>query len=236
MTPVGGLKEQKLPMHQLNLETADKYNIGVDARLWKNLTASVDVYYDRRTNILVANNKISKMLGIDPAQENVGKVESRGVELNLGWNGKHKDFSYYVNANWALNDSKVIENGEAYQPYDYLYAKGHKVGQLFGLEAIGYFRDEEDIAKSPEQTFSIVRPGDIKYKDQNGDKKIDSEDRVAIGKSTTVPDMVFGLNLGFEYKGFGIDMVFNGISGLTKQLNVANVHRPLRNGNTNIAT
>lgn len=236
MTPVGGLREQKLPMHQLNLETADKYNIGVDARLWKNLTASVDVYYDRRTNILVANNKISKMLGIDPAQENVGKVESRGVELNLGWNGKHKDFSYYANANWALNDSKVIENGEAYQPYDYLYAKGHKVGQLFGLEAIGYFRDEEDIAKSPEQTFSVVRPGDIKYKDQNGDKKIDSEDRVAIGKSTTAPDMVFGLNLGFEYKGFGIDMVFNGISGLTKQLNVANVHRPLRNGNTNIAT
>ena len=52
----------------------------------------------------------------------------------------------------------------------------------------------------------------------------------------TVPEMVFGLNLGFEYKGFGIDMVFNGVSGLTKQLNVANVHQPLRNGNTNIAT
>ena len=65
---------------------------------------------------------------------------------------------------------------------------------------------------------------------------IDSEDRIAIGKSTTVPEMVFGLNLGFEYKGFGIDMVFNGVSGLTKQLNVANVHQPLRNGNTNIAT
>lgn len=99
-----------------------------------------------------------------------------------------------------------------------------KSGQLFGLEAVGYFRDEEDIAKSPEQTFSVVRPGDVKYKDQNGDGRIDSEDRIAIGKSTTVPEMVFGLNLGFEYKGFGIDMVFNGVSGLTKQLNVANVH------------
>ena len=107
---------------------------------------------------------------------------------------------------------------------------------MFGLEAIGYFNDAEDIAKSPEQAFSVVRPGDVKYKDQNGDNKIDSEDRVAIGKSTTVPEMVFGLNLGFEYKGFGVDMVFNGISGLTKQLNIANVHQPLRNGNTNIAT
>ena len=141
-----------------------------------------------------------------------------------------------MNANWGLNDSEVIENGQAYQPYDYLYAKGHKIGQLFGLEAIGYFRDEQDIIDSPEQTFSVVRPGDIKYKDQNDDDRIDSEDRVAIGKSTSIPDMIYGLNLGFEYKGFGVDMTFNGISGLTKQLNVANVHQPLRNGNTNIAT
>ena len=141
-----------------------------------------------------------------------------------------------MNANWAWNDSKVLENGQAYQPFDYLYTKGHKVGQLFGLEAIGYFNDAEDIVKSPEQTFSVVRPGDVKYKDQNGDNRIDSEDRVAIGKSTTVPEMIFGLNLGFEYKGFGVDMVFNGITGITKQLNLANVHQPLRNGNTNIAT
>ena len=236
LTAVSGMKEQKLPMRWLELETADKYDVGVDVRLWKNFTATADFYYDRRTNILVANNKISGILGIDPAQENIGKVESRGVELSLGWNKQHKDFSYYVNANWAWNDSKVLENGQAYQPYDYLYTKGHKVGQLFGLEAIGYFNDAEDIAKSPEQAFSVVRPGDVKYKDQNGDNKIDSEDRVAIGKSTTVPEMVFGLNLGFEYKGFGVDMVFNGISGLTKQLNIANVHQPLRNGNTNIAT
>lgn len=236
MTNVNGMKEQKLPMHHLELETADKYNVGVDLRLWKNFTATADFYYDRRTNILVTNNQISGMLGIDPAQENIGEVESRGVELSLGWNKQHKDFNYYVNANWAWNDSKVIENGQAYQPYDYLYTKGHKVGQLFGLEAIGYFNDAEDIAKSPQQTFSVVRPGDVKYKDQNGDNRIDSEDRVVIGKSTTVPEMIFGLNLGFEYKGFGVDMVFNGITGLTKQLNVANVHQPLRNGNTNIAT
>lgn len=236
MTTVAGLKEQKMPMLQLELETSDKYDVGVDLRLWKNFTASADLYYDRRTNILVANNKISGMLGIDPAKDNVGEVESRGVELSLGWNKQHKDFSYYVNANWAWNDSKVIEDGQAYQPYDYLYTKGNKVGQLFGLEAIGYFRDAADIADSPGQTYSVVRPGDVKYKDQNGDDKIDSEDRVAIGKSTTVPDMIFGLNLGFEYKGFGVDMVFNGISGFTKQLNVAGIHQPLRNGNTNIST
>lgn len=236
LTTVNGMKEQKLPMHQLELETADKFDVGVDVRLWKNLTASVDYYYDRRTNILVDNNKISGMLGISSAQENIGKVESRGLELSLGWSQQHKDFSYYVNGNWAWNDSKVLENGQAYQPHSYLYTKGHKVGQLFGLEAIGYFNNEDDIAKSPEQTFSVVRPGDVKYKDQNNDGRIDGEDRVAIGKSTTVPEMIFGLNLGFEYKGFGIDMVFNGVTGLTQLLNVANVHQPLRHGKSNVST
>lgn len=236
MTDVNGLREQKLPIRQLNLETATKYNIGVDVRLWNNLTATAEYYYDHRTDILCSNNKVSSILGITAPQQNIGEVKSQGIELSLGWNDQIKDFKYYANANWAWNGSEVIENGQAYQPYDYLYTKGHKVGQLFGLEAIGYFRDEKDITDSPEQTFSTVRPGDIKYKDQNGDNRIDSEDRVAIGKSTAVPEMVYGLNLGFEYRGIGIDMVFNGISGLTKQLNVANVHRPLRNGNTNIAT
>lgn len=233
---IGGLREGNLPVSLLDLETATKYNVGVDMRLWKNFTATAEVYYDRRANILKSNNLVSGMLGISPAQANIGETEMRGVELSLGWNQRHKDFSYYVNANWALNDSKVIEDGQAYQPYNYLYTKGHKVGQLFGLEAIGYFRDEQDIADSPEQTFSVVRPGDVKYKDRNGDKKINGDDWAPIGKSTAIPEMVMGLNLGFEYKGFGIDMVFNGIGGFTKQLGLANVHQPLRNGNTNIAT
>lgn len=235
-TSINGLREQRLPVYQLELETADKYNVGVDLRMWKNFTASAEVFYDRRTNILVDDNRTSGMLGIDPAQSNIGENETRGLELSLGWNQQLKDFKYYVNANWGLNDSKVIENGQAYQPYDYLYTKGNKIGQLFGLEAIGYFNDEEDIASSPNQTFSVVRPGDVKYKDQNGDNRIDNEDKVAIGKSTSIPDMIFGLNLGFEYKGLGIDMTFNGVSGITRQLNMANVHQPLRKGNTNIAT
>lgn len=236
-TSVSGLREQRIPVAKLNLETADKYNIGIDARLWENLTATAEFYYDHRKDILVTNNLVSDMLGVTAAQSNLGEVKSKGVELSLGWNDRIKshDFSYYVNANWAWNGSEVVEDGQAFQPYDYLYTKGHKVGQLFGLEAIGYFRDEADIANSPTQTFSTVRPGDIKYKDQNGDNQINSEDRVAIGKSTTVPEMVMGLNLGFEYKGFGVDLNFQGVTGITQQLTAVGVHRPLRNGNNNVS-
>ena len=234
-TEMDGYMERKLPMRTLELETADKYNVGLDLLLFKNLSFTADMYYDRRTNILVSNKKVSSMIGIEVPQQNVGKVESRGLELSLGWKDEIRSFRYYANANVAFLDSKVIENGEAYQPYDYLYAKGHKVGQAFGLEAIGYFNDDEDIRNSPTQTFSTVRPGDVKYKDQNNDNRIDAYDEVAIGKSTIVPEMVYGLNLGFEYKGFGVDATFQGISGISTMLTTPHVYRPLRNNN-NIST
>lgn len=234
-TEMDGYMERKLPMRTLELETADKYNVGLDLLLFKNLSFTADMYYDRRTNILVSNKKVSSMIGIEVPQQNVGKVESRGLELSLGWKDEIRSFRYYANANVTFLDSKVIENGEAYQPYDYLYAKGHKVGQAFGLEAIGYFNDDEDIRNSPTQTFSTVRPGDVKYKDQNNDNRIDAYDEVAIGKSTIVPEMVYGLNLGFEYKGFGVDATFQGISGISTMLTTPHVYRPLRNNN-NIST
>lgn len=234
-TNMEGYLERKLPMHSLELETADKYNIGVDLQLFKNLSFMADLYYDRRTNILVSNNKISNMIGIDVPQQNIGKVESRGLELNIGWSDQIRGFRYYANANVSFQDSKVLEKGEAYQPYDYLYQKGHEVGQAFGLEAIGYFNDEEDIKHSPMQTFSTVRPGDVKYKDQNNDKRIDEYDVVAIGESTTVPDIVYGLNLGFEYKGFGLDATFQGVNGISTWLDTGHIYRPLRNNN-NIST
>lgn len=103
-TLVNGLREQQLPMYRLELETADKYNIGVDLRMWKNFTASAEVFYDRRTNILVDNNRTSGMLGVTPAKSNIGENETRGLELSMGWNQQLKDFNYYVNANWGLND------------------------------------------------------------------------------------------------------------------------------------
>ena len=67
-------------MRSLELETADKYNIGLDVQLFKKLSFTADMYYDKRSNILVSNNKVSGMIGIDVPQQNVGKVESKGLE------------------------------------------------------------------------------------------------------------------------------------------------------------
>lgn len=231
----GGLYENKIPIGVLDMEKSDKYNVGIDMRLFKHLNFTLDAYYDERSNILVDNQKITDMIGIALPKQNVGITEYRGLEMSLGWQENRKLFKYYANANISFLDSEIVENGEGYQPFDYLYYRGNKVGQFYGLEAIGFFSDEHEIANSPEQVFSVVSPGDIKYKDQNDDGKIDSYDVVPLGKSTSQPDFFYGINLGFEYKGFGVDMTFQGVSGIQKVLNVDHIHRPLMN-NKNIST
>lgn len=236
MANTSGYHEQRLPMSILNPQTSTRYNIGVDSRLWEGFTATAEAFYERRNNIQVTDNVTSGIIGVSLPHSLIGKQDYKGIEFSAGWNKFHKNFNYYSNINVSWLDSKVIENGQGYKPYKYLSALGHKVGQMFGLEAIGYFNDENEIINSPEQTFSTVHLGDIKYKDQNNDHKIDSEDIVPIGKSTSIPQMFFGMNMGFEYKGFGIDMAFNGAYGISKQLNVANVNQVLRNGNLNIST
>lgn len=233
---MSGLKEDRLAISNMSCEVSDKYNVGLDMQLFKNLTFTADYFIDRRRDILIDGaNQVSSALGIEVPNAFTGAVDTKGVELALNWNGEKKNFKYYIGANLSYAKTNVIENGEEYKPYSYLSAKGHPVGQLFGLEAIGYFNDKEDIAKSPVQTFSDVSPGDIKYKDQNNDKKIDDNDRIAIGHSSMIPDLYYGINLGVEYRGFGIDMLFQGVGGCSKMLNVASVYWPLRN-NTNIST
>lgn len=234
----GGLIAGTLPITNLTIERADKYNVGIDARFFNKLSLTADVFMDKRKDILVdSKNLYSSVLGTGVPQQNVGQMESKGLDLSLIWKeNSRKDLNYYVGANFSYLKTNIIENGEGYQPYDYLYKTGKPYGQCYGLEAIGYFRDEKDIKNSPEQKFSEVRPGDIKYKDQNNDGRIDDNDVIAIGHSTLVPDIYYGINIGFEYKGFGVDMIFQGVARYSRMLNVQSVYWPLRNNNSNLST
>lgn len=232
----GGITEGRLPLKDMSCEISDKYNIGLDMRLFGKFSFVVDGYVDNRKNILIdGSNLISSMLGISVSKIFAGKVKTKGMDMALNWKEQKNGFNYHVGATFSYAKSEIVENGEGYQPYSYLSAKGYPVGQTFGLEAIGYFSDKEDIARSPLQTFSSVRPGDIKYKDQNGDKIIDNNDRIAIGYSSVMPEIYYGVNIGLEYKGFGVDLLFQGVGNYSKMLNTASVYWPLRN-NTNIST
>lgn len=231
----GGTKEGPLAMEKLNPETGNKYNLGLDLKFFKKLSFTSDAFYERRNDILVSSSAtVSSAIGISLPSICDGVNNYRGYELSMTWNENTRPFKFYIQGNYSFVKSDIVENHEGFKPYDYLSRKGKPVGQFFGLEAIGYFNDWDDIHNSPVQKFSEVRPGDIKYKDQNNDHVIDQYDEVAKGYSTVIPEIYFGLKLGFEYKGFGVDVLFQGVGNYSRVLNTSSVYWPLRN-NTNIS-
>lgn len=232
----GGIKEGKLPLQNLRVEKSTKYNLGADVNMLKKLSTTLDVFYDRRSDILVDGSAVvSGIIGVGIPQLNMGVVDAYGSELALKWSDKIGDFSYYAGGNLSYVRTSIVENNEGYKPYSYLSYKGDRIGQIYGLEHIGYFADQADIAGSPVQKFGTVKPGDLKYKDQNNDNIIDQNDRIAIGKSATTPDFYYGFQLGVAFKSFGLDAQFQGVAGYSVILNTKNVFWPLQN-NTNIST
>ena len=100
---------------------------------------------------------------------------------------------------------------ETPQSDDYMYRTGHPVNQPFLLEDLGFFQDQTDINGSPQQVFAEVQPGDLKYKDQNGDGIVDQKDSYPAGY-TDVPELSFSFNAGFNYKIIYLDMLFVAVS------------------------
>ena len=104
---------------------------------------------------------------------------------------------------------------------------GKSVGQYFGLEAIGFFQDELEIEAAPLHTFGSVRPGDVRYKDQNKDGVINENDEVAIGYNNMAPELNYSFNIGLEYKGLGFDALFQGVGHNTAYLSIPGIYQPL---------
>ena len=173
----------------------------MDAKLFGCLDVTLDLWKEHRTNIWVTSEgKYSEIFGMEPPYENAGIVDSKGIEVGLDYSKKLGQVEFNVGGNFSLNKNEIKEMLEEPRQYANLVQTGNPYGQLYGLEAIGFFKDEADIAASPTQNFSTVKPGDIKYRDVNGDNIIDTNDEVAIGYSTTCPAIYYSLHLGAEWK------------------------------------
>lgn len=229
----GGIVEGQLPTQNLTFEKSSKSNLGLDIEFLNRLQINLDAFYEKRTNILASTDgSLPSLIGVGRPVENVGIVENKGFEASLMWEEKQGDFNYHIGGNFSFAQNKIVEMNEEYQPYDYLRQTGNPVGQQFGLEAIGFFADEAEIENSPKQLFSEVRPGDVKYKDQNGDDVIDQLDMIPVGYAGGYPEMYFAGTIGLEWKGFGVDALFQGIANQTLYLNTQSVFWPLRGQNT----
>jgi len=220
----------RLASYNSTHEKAYKYNIGLDATLFKSLDLTIDGWLQKRKDIWIdGSGMYSSVLGFDAPYVNAGEVNSWGVEAGSDYHYSAGALLLTAGANFSLAKSKIINQLEAPVQYPWLAETGHRLNQLRGLVAVGLFRDNDDIANSPQQSYGTVYPGDIKYKDLNGDNIIDNNDITSIGYSTSLPEICYSFHIGAEWNGLGFDAMFQGTQRYSAMLSLKSMYRPLLN-------
>jgi TonB-linked SusC/RagA family outer membrane protein len=208
---LSNLLEGKLANPGLTWEKALKSNIALQTVLFNKLSVDLDLFYEKRTDILVpASGTRPSYIGITLPYVNEGITENKGFELALQYKDNIEDFNYWIGGNISNIKSNVLNKNEEPRADEYRKETGYPLGTIFGLEQIGFFKNEADIAASPTQLFGRNRPGDLKYRDLNDDKVIDDLDMKAIGKST-IPEIIYAINTGFSFIGFDFSAMLQGI-------------------------
>lgn len=195
----------------LTWEKAYKLNVGVDLAMFNNkLRVTADYYNDKEFDLLQSRGKSIELIGQYYPWENIGKVRQLGGELAVTYQNRVSDLNYYVSANWSCQQSKLLYMDEQEVPEDYLRYTGRPGGAIYGLVADGFFTSMEEVKNSPVmEGFENIQPGDIKYRDLNNDKVINEFDRMMIGGDK--PLSSFGIDLGFEWRGFDFSMFWQGV-------------------------
>jgi TonB-linked SusC/RagA family outer membrane protein len=209
-----GAQESATGNSFLTWEQSKKTNIGIDLELFKSQIAfTADVFSERRSQILTTATIIPDITGVQnlPAI-NAGIVDNKGFEAELTWRKRSGNHNLMLRGSYSYATNRIQYAAEPVYSLAYRAVKGTQINEAYGLTALGLFKDDADIAASPTQQFGIVRPGDIKYLDRNGDGKINSQDEGYLGKVTT-PKSIMGLTISYTYKNFDLNMLFQGASG-----------------------
>ena len=207
-------------------ETAQKYNIGVDAAFFGDrLMLNFDYFWEDRKDILVSNaSLLPAVTSLPGSYVNEGRVKNHGYELTLKWSDKVRDFRYSISPSIAFARNKIIEMLEVTPMYDYLSRTGLPVGQRFGYDLFEFYQpgtEERYMAKygvaMPDQQYDI-KYGDAVYVDLNGDGLIDQNDQKPIGY-TDVPELTWSVNANLSWKGLDFSMLWVGAEHPSRMLN-----------------
>lgn len=207
-------------------ERVKKLDIGIDLELFRQLTITADYFNEKRYNILLHREAWPQSLAYHEAKPwtNQGKVDNWGLELSVNWKKEiAKDFFVDFRGNFTYTENKYVNLDEPEYPYVWKTSTGKPLSRTTGYIADGLFSSQEEIDNSPTQNLgSVVKPGDVKYRDVNGDGKIDDSDQVMISPYGGTPRIQYGLGLNLTYKKFDFGVFFNGsakrtimISGIT---------------------
>lgn len=209
---VQGYRITTMGSSNLTWEKAKKHDLGIDLVLFDNkITATVDLFKDHRSDIFMRRSQMPYSTGLQDLQPwaNIGEMESKGADGQASFSGKIGSIDFTLRGNFTYAKTSVLNYDEADNALPYQMTKGYRLNQTRGLIALGLFKDQAEIDNSPTQTFSSYLPGDIKYKDVNGDGVIDDKDVVPIGY-TTVPNLSYGFGFSLTWKAFDFNVLFQG--------------------------
>ena len=192
-------------------EVANTSNVGLEGTILKNsLDFTIDAFYTKRTDMLeVPNAAIPQYLGLSLPNENIGRAENKGIEVALNYKRNVGQVSFQIGVNFTYNKSKILYIDEAVSSQPWQMQTGKPIGRrLYMLmQAAGIFRSWDQINKTPH--LQGTRPGDLIFKDVNGDGVIDSKDEVRNDKTGT-PRIVYGIPVNIGYKGWNLNMLWQG--------------------------
>jgi len=213
-----GYAQSALGNEDLKWETSFQYNGGLDVELWKGAFGfSIDYFYKVTEDMLVKAPNPPSVGYADAAWINSGSVLNTGIELEAIYRKSKTDWGYSIGGNITFMHNEVLKldaplyGGRVESGVDATQTEvGQPIGSFYLLEMVGIFQNETEILLSANQGDNI-RPGDVKFKDQNGDTYIDNKDRVHMGSA--IPKLMAGINLSANYKNFDLSLFFQGAYG-----------------------
>lgn len=199
-------------------EVATKSNIGLESRLYRNLSLELDVFYEERSSILITRSKTPMFMTgqMNQPPTNSGVMTNRGFEATMGYQKMTRNdlfFSSRISGAFARNRMEMMNETMLDETYAYQNRiEGFSRGVQFGYDALGYFRDMEEIENWADQSGlgAITLPGDLKYRDVNGDGVIDDRDMIPM-QFPNVPELSFSLSSSLSYKGFDFSFLLQSV-------------------------
>ena len=206
-----GMYVSNTPNPNITWEVSRTQNIGFDATLWDGmLSMNFDYFYEKRRQILITRSEsVPGYTALELPDENLGKVDNSGIELQLNHQNEVGQLTYNVGGNLTYNHNEIVYMDEAKDIPAYREKEGHPMNSYVVYKTDGIFNTQEEIDNYPH--LNGTKPGDLKYIDVNDDGEIDGDDRVRKYTSPT-PELQFGFNTGVQYKGFELNLFFQGQS------------------------
>ena len=217
-------------------EEAKKANVGIEVSFFNKVKLQADYFHEKRTGIFLARQGLPAIVGLSSVPyTNIGETVNQGVDGTIEYAQKVGQVFLTARGNFTYNRNKLLNNDEPDWAYKYQNRIGKPFGsggalQPFGLVALGLFESQEEIDNSPQQMFGEYRVGDLKYQDMNGDGKIDSQDRIAIGY-TNLPEIIYGFGATAQWKNWDINVFFQGVGHTSFFLSGSSIKSPFSSGN-----